>query len=145
MGNLTIPSTSDVASGSRMATQSASVPQNLSQGGGVASGEHRQGNAVDVRDRVSSVKGLVDPGSGVYVLQNRNSETGEVKVQYPSAKVVSAYKRTEAASEPVASQSQPQNTASVGEKPAAATSADPVAAPASGGEGATTTPTSVVA
>jgi len=39
-------------------------------------------------------KGTVDPQSLVYVLQLRNSETGEVKDQYPSKKVVSEYKST---------------------------------------------------
>lgn len=42
---------------------------------------------------LTSPVGVVDPASGVYVLQFRDSKTGEVEVQYPSAKVVSAYKQ----------------------------------------------------
>jgi hypothetical protein len=44
-----------------------------------------------------SPKGIVDPESGVFVLQYRNQDTGEVKVQYPSKKVVEAYSRTSVA------------------------------------------------
>lgn len=61
----------------------------------------------DVSNYVTSPKGVVDPQSGVYVLQYRDGATGEVLNQYPSAKVVDAYKRGarsgEAASAPVAS------------------------------------------
>ena len=52
-------------------------------------------------------KGTVDAKSGVYVLQLRNSDTGEVKNQYPSKKVVEAYK-----SAPVVEQSQSSAVAS---------------------------------
>lgn len=38
-----------------------------------------------------SPKGVVDPQSGMYMLQYRDSSTGDVKVQYPSPKVVKAY------------------------------------------------------
>ncbi|MCR4376889.1 MAG: hypothetical protein NUV50_02210 [Rhodospirillales bacterium] len=48
---------------------------------------------VDVTNFVTSPKGVVDPESGVYVLQYRDGATGEVLNQYPSAKVVDAYKR----------------------------------------------------
>lgn len=42
---------------------------------------------------LTSPVGVVDPASGVYVLQFRDSKTGEVEVQYPSAKVVNAYRQ----------------------------------------------------
>ena len=38
-----------------------------------------------------SPKGAVDPESGIFVLQYRDTDTGEVRVQYPAQKVVSAY------------------------------------------------------
>ncbi|WP_139134863.1 hypothetical protein [Magnetovibrio blakemorei] len=49
--------------------------------------------SVDVSNYVTSPKGVVDPQSGVYVLQYRDGATGEVLNQYPSEKVVDAYKR----------------------------------------------------
>jgi len=64
-------------------------------------------SAPDVSNYVTSPKGVVDPQSGVYVLQYRDGATGEVLNQYPSAKVVDAYKRGasngEVATSPVAS------------------------------------------
>lgn len=39
-----------------------------------------------------SPKGIVDAESGFYILEYRNQDTGEVKVQYPSRKVVTAYR-----------------------------------------------------
>jgi len=64
-------------------------------------------SAPDVSNYVTSPKGVVDPQSGVYVLQYRDGATGEVLNQYPSAKVVDAYKRGasngEVAASPVAS------------------------------------------
>jgi len=51
-----------------------------------------QKSSVDVSNYVTSPKGVVDPQSGVYVLQFRDGETGEVLNQYPSEKVVAAYK-----------------------------------------------------
>lgn len=44
-----------------------------------------------------SPKGIVDAESGFYILEYRNQDTGEVKVQYPSKKVVSAYRGVEPA------------------------------------------------
>jgi hypothetical protein len=52
-----------------------------------------QKSSVDVSNYVTSPKGVVDPQSGVYVLQYRDGATGEVLNQYPSEKVVDAYKR----------------------------------------------------
>ena len=52
-----------------------------------------KGSAPDVSNYVTSPKGVVDPKSGVYVLQYRDGATGEVLNQYPSQKAVSAYKR----------------------------------------------------
>lgn len=56
-----------------------------------------------------SPKGIVDPESGVFVLQYRNHDTGEVKVQYPSKKVVEAYNST-----PVAGPSSEERSSSEG-------------------------------
>jgi len=53
----------------------------------------RKGSSPDVSNYVTSPKGVVDPESGVYVLQYRDGATGEVLNQYPSAKAVDAYKR----------------------------------------------------
>jgi len=52
-----------------------------------------KGASPDVSNYVTSPKGIVDPESGVYVLQYRDGATGEVLNQYPSEKAVSAYKR----------------------------------------------------
>ena len=52
-----------------------------------------KGSAPDISNYVTSPKGVVDPESGVYVLQYRDGATGEVLNQYPSEKAVSAYKR----------------------------------------------------
>jgi len=57
-----------------------------------ASASDRQ-KTVDVSNYVTSPKGVVDPESGVYVLQYRDGDTGEVLNQYPSKKVVAAYKQ----------------------------------------------------
>ena len=46
-----------------------------------------------------SPKGVVDPESGVFVLQYRDGETGDVEVQYPSQKAVSAYQGAAVVSE----------------------------------------------
>lgn len=58
----------------------------------VSANASSQRSVSDVSNHVSP-KGLVDPQSGVYVLQFRDGETGEVLNQYPSEKVVDAYKR----------------------------------------------------
>lgn len=39
-----------------------------------------------------SPKGTIDAESGFYILEYRNQDTGEVKVQFPSRKVVTAYR-----------------------------------------------------
>jgi len=58
-----------------------------------ASASVGKGSQPDVSNYVTSPKGVVDPESGVYVLQYRDGATGEVLNQYPSAKAVDAYKR----------------------------------------------------
>jgi len=67
-----------------------------------------------------SPKGTVDAASGVFVLQYRNHETGDVKAQYPSKKVVEAY---HGLSVPVSSSDE-----SSSEKPSAVTSSTSTAA-----------------
>ena len=47
----------------------------------------------DVSNFVTSPKGVFDPESGLYLLQYRDQSTGEVTKQYPSEKVVDAYRR----------------------------------------------------
>jgi len=39
-----------------------------------------------------SPKGTIDAESGFYILEYRNQDTGEVKLQFPSRKVVTAYR-----------------------------------------------------
>jgi len=78
------------------------------QGAALAAGQGSAKSASpDVSNYVTSPKGVVDPESGVYVLQYRDGATGEVLNQYPSEKAVSAYKRgasngEDASSPPVA-------------------------------------------
>lgn len=68
-----------------------------------------------------SPKGIVDAESGFFILEYRNQDTGEVKVQYPSKKVVSAYRGVEPA--PV------QADSSQEAKPAPKSEAAPAPAP----------------
>ncbi|MBF0246982.1 MAG: hypothetical protein HQL36_02755 [Alphaproteobacteria bacterium] len=42
---------------------------------------------------MTSPKGVVDPQSGMYILQYRDQSSGEVTRQYPSQKVVAAYRK----------------------------------------------------
>lgn len=56
-----------------------------------------QGASIDYSNRVDNLKGIVDPNSGVFVIQQREGSTGAVKNEYPSKQVVAAYKRNEAA------------------------------------------------
>ncbi|HEY9078850.1 hypothetical protein [Magnetovibrio sp.] len=81
----------------------------------------RQGSSPDVSNYVTSPKGVVDPESGVYVLQYRDGATGEVLNQYPSEKAVSAYKR--GASNGEAAPSQTTTTAEVQGAPGTTTQA----------------------
>lgn len=47
------------------------------------------------RPEFVSPKGSIDAKSGVYVVQFRNSSTGNVNFQYPNKKVVAEYSRTD--------------------------------------------------
>ena len=51
--------------------------------------------AKTVRPEFVSPKGVIDAESGVYVVQFRNSSTGNVNFQYPNKKVVAEYTRTD--------------------------------------------------
>ena len=48
-----------------------------------------------VRPEFVSPKGSIDAKSGVYVVQFRNSSTGNVDFQYPNKKVVAEYSRAD--------------------------------------------------
>ena len=88
-----------VVSSSRKATaQTEAKPASQPDVGDSA----RKPSSADVTNFVTSPKGVVDPQSGVYVLQYRDGETGEVEMQYPSKKAVAAYQRSDSAA--VASQ-----------------------------------------
>lgn len=83
-----------VVSSSRKATAHTEV-KTVSQAD--ANATARKPSSADVSNFVTSPKGVVDPQSGVYVLQYRDGETGEVEMQYPSKKVVAAYQRGDGA------------------------------------------------
>ena len=51
-------------------------------------------SAKGVTPQFVSPKGSIDPKSGVYVTEVRDTGTGQVTFQYPSKKVVAAYART---------------------------------------------------
>jgi len=69
------------------------APSEVTSSKGVGANASAGTAKVDVSNYVTSPKGIVDPQSGVYVLQYRDGATGEVINQYPSEKVVDAYKR----------------------------------------------------
>lgn len=69
------------------------APSEVKSGDAAGASSSAQQANVDVSNYVTSPKGVVDPQSGVYVLQYRDGATGEVLNQYPSEKVVDAYKR----------------------------------------------------
>jgi len=90
MSDLSIPTVYESAVRPQEAVKKLEV--GTASGGGVGSSIGSK-SAPDVSDYVTSPKGVVDPQSGVYILQYRDGATGEVLNQYPSAKVVDAYKR----------------------------------------------------
>ena len=51
-------------------------------------------SAKDVTPQFVSPKGSIDPQSGVYVTEVRDTGTGKVTFQYPSKKAVAAYARS---------------------------------------------------
>ncbi len=144
MSDLTVKTTPDSVVTSSRKTAVQTETKTISDAGANASS--RQSSAPDISNYVTSPKGVVDPTSGVFVLQYRDGATGEVKMQYPSAKAVDAYKRGgEGTSAEQVTASVPQTgsgeTAGVGvETPsvstttstAAATSSTPASAPSSG-------------
>lgn len=108
----------------------------------------------DVSNYVTSPKGVVDPESGVYVLQYRDGATGEVLNQYPSEKVVDAYKRgastTDSAPAPVEGKVSAASGNTGGDVDVSVDAPAPTTSTASvggttttTGQGATTTTTSV--
>ena len=93
---------------------------------------------VEAAEVYYSPKGRIDPSSGLYVLQVRDSESGEVIQQYPQDKGAQDYQRTaDAAGPPV----QPVTTAAAApvEEPTAAPAPAPAPAPAQTGAPATET------
>ncbi|WES30392.1 hypothetical protein [Varunaivibrio sulfuroxidans] len=86
---------------------------------------------------LTSPVGVVDPASGVYVLQFRDSKTGEVEVQYPSAKVVNAYRQgliqdTSTPTTPVRTSSPGGDVAGVAPSGGGGSSSGPVSGPVGG-------------
>lgn len=55
-----------------------------------SSGQDRPQSITDI---IAPPQGVIDPETGVFVLQYKNAGTGEVTQQFPSEKVVDAYKR----------------------------------------------------
>lgn len=87
----------------RVSVQAASTSEASASVGSAS----RQSMSVDYSKRVDNLKGIVDPSSGVFVLQQREGATGEVKNQYPSKQVVAAYTRTDVPEKPQSAPSQP--------------------------------------
>ncbi len=84
---------------------------------------------VEAAEVYYSPKGRIDPSSGLYVLQVRDSESGEVIQQYPKEKGAQDYRRAA--------------DASASSTAAAPVPAAPVAAPATDGSDAGPAPTPV--
>jgi len=87
MSDLSINSVSNSAVAQARAISGAKSSHSVTE-----SVSSRTNSLVNVGEFVQSPKGVVDPKSGVYVLQYRDGNTGEVTQQYPSVKVVEAYK-----------------------------------------------------
>lgn len=109
---------------SSLPRSNASSYASHSVGGGVRSASAQVVSASTTKNIIAqggpvyiSPKGIVDAESGFYILEYRNQDTGEVKVQYPSRKVVTAYRG--AGSEPV------QEASSQDAKPASNSEAAP--------------------
>lgn len=88
MSNLTVGSrmeglAASHAASANSAADSKAVPQGSE--GSVAKAQ--------VANFVTSPRGVFDPQSGLYLLQYRDQSTGQVTRQYPSEKVVDAYKK----------------------------------------------------
>jgi hypothetical protein len=69
----------------------------------------------------SQLKGTIDTSAALYVVQFRDSESGEVHMQYPSKAAASAYQKTSKTIEPHADVEAPVQT----QTPAAQTSSAP--------------------
>ena len=85
--------------------------------------------ATDFSERYSSPRGTVDPESGMYVLQIRDGESGDVKNQYPSKQVVRAYEQQASISQDAAPAV--KSDAASGSVPAPAVSSSEPATPPS--------------
>lgn len=89
MGNLSINSALNGATGSpgKVAAEAVSAVKS------VEAQVAQPIKASELANFVTSPKGVFDPESGLYLLQYRDQSTGQVTRQYPSEKVVDAYKK----------------------------------------------------
>ena len=76
--------------------------------------------AVKPAEFISSPKGRIDSGSGMFVIQFRDRSSGEVTMEYPSKKAAGVYKKADSLV--------PSESTSTG--PAPTVVADPVSTPA---------------
>lgn len=141
MSGLSVNAASEgVVTPPRKAVESSETKTDPNAGAKASGGKSR---APDLSNYVTSPKGVVDPESGVYVLQYRDGATGEVLSQYPSEKVVAAYKRGASNGEaPVASTEPAAATmqTAVGKTGGSTESVSPAApAPSTSSEGVTST------
>lgn len=75
------------------AAAAVTVPAASAGSGGSSSGNATNGDgAREQREQYVSPFISIDPTSGLVITQYRNSETGELQQQYPSAKVVREYR-----------------------------------------------------
>lgn len=90
MGNLSINSALNGATGSpgKVAAEAVSAAKSVEAQAAQQASAPPSKAAI-----VTSPKGVFDPESGLYLLQYLDQSTGEVTKQYPSEKVVDAYRR----------------------------------------------------
>jgi hypothetical protein len=85
-------------------------------------------NNKSMRPEFVSPKGVIDAESGVYVVQFRNSSTGNVNFQYPNKKVVAEYTRSDKlVSAPETKSHETSSSASAGTTPVETTASTTVA------------------
>ena len=75
--------------------QTASSPQrnNTSSASAASASAPKVENVIKAGE-VSSMKGTIDTQAAMYVVQFRDAETGDVRMQYPSKKAATEYKKT---------------------------------------------------
>ena len=112
---------------SSLARSDASNYVSRSVGGGVRSTSAQVVSPATAKNIIAqggpvyiSPKGTIDAESGFYILEYRNQDTGEVKVQFPSRKVVTAYRGVDSAPIQEASSEAPSQEVSTVTKPEAA-------------------------